>query len=73
MNILVVLAVVAAFGLLRLPSGQSAVVGRRLVGGDLRPAPIRIHDPDSRLRHLDLHGNRLARDPGVLVLQPGTP
>ena len=56
-----------------LPSRQSAVVGRRLVGGDLRPAPIRIHHPDSRLRHLDLHGNRLARDPGVPVLQPAAP
>ena len=56
-----------------LPSGQSAAVGRRLVGRALRRAPIRIHDPDPRLGHLDLHGNRLARDPGVLVLQPGTP
>ena len=55
------------------PSGQSAVVGRRLVGGNLRPAPIRIHDPDSRFRHLDLHGNRLDRDPGVPVLQRRTP
>ena len=56
-----------------LPSGQPAGVGRRLVGGDLRPPPIRIHRPDSLLRHHDLHGNRLARDPGVRVLQPGAP
>ena len=56
-----------------LPPGQSADVGRRLVGGDLRPPPIRIHCPDSRLRRLALHGNRLDRDPGVRVLQPGAP
>ena len=47
MNILVVLAVAVVVSAPSLPSGQSAVVGRRLVGGDLRPAPIRIHRPDS--------------------------
>ena len=31
-----------------LPPGQPADVGRRLVGGDLRPAPLRIHRADSR-------------------------
>ena len=56
-----------------LPPGQSADVGRRLVGGDLRPHPIRIHGPDSRLRRHALHGNHLARDPGVRVLQRGAP
>ena len=73
MKILVVLAVARRVRAPSLPPGQSADVGRRLVGGDLRPAPIRIHRPDSLLRRLDLHGNRLARDPGVRVLQPGAP
>ena len=56
-----------------LPPGQSAAVGRRLVGGDLRPPPVRIHGPDSLLRHLALHGNHLDRDPGLRVLQRGAP
>ena len=56
-----------------LPSSQPADMGRRLVGGDLRPRPIRIHCPDSQLRHLDLHGNRLDCDPGVRVLEPAAP
>ena len=41
-----------------LPSDRPADVGRRLVGGDLRPPAIRIHGPDSLLRRLALHGNR---------------
>jgi hypothetical protein len=45
MKIWIVLAVAVVFVLLRLRRGQSAVVGRRLVGRDLRPAPIRIHHP----------------------------
>ena len=73
MNILVVLAVARRVRAPSLPSGQSADVGRRLVGGDLRPPPIRIHCPDSLLRRLALHGNRLDCDPGVRVLQPGAP
>ena len=54
-----------------LPSGQSADVGPRLVGGDLRPPSIWIHCPDSLLRHLDLHGHHLDCDPGVRVFQRG--
>ena len=73
MNILVVLAVVAVFGLLRFRRANLLMWALRLVGRDLRPPAIRVHGADSLLRHLDLHGHRLARDPGVRVLQPGAP
>ena len=63
----------AVFGLLRFRRANLLTWAGCLVGGDLRPPPIRIHGPDSRLRRLALHGNRLDRDPGVRVLQPGAP
>ena len=71
MNILVVLAILVVFGLLRVPSSQSVHVGDRMVGRVLRLVPIWIRRADSHVRHLDLHGNRLARDPGVRFLERG--
>ncbi len=43
MNILVVVAVAVVLGILRLPPGESADVGTRLVGGNLRAAALRVH------------------------------
>ena len=73
MKILVVLAVLAAFGLLRFLRANLLTLGRRVVDRDLRPPPVRIHCADSLLRHQHLHGNRLARGPGLHVLEPGAP
>ena len=73
MKILVVLAVPRRVRAPSVPAGQPADVGRRVVGRDLRPPPVRIHRADSLVRHRHLHGNRLARDPGLHVVQPGAP
>ena len=73
MKILVVLAVAAVFALLRFRRANLLLWAGAWWVGIYVLAPIRIHCPDSLLRHLDLHGNRLGCDPGVRVLQPGAP
>ena len=74
MNLLVVLAVVAAFGAPSLPPGQPAGVGRRLVGRDLRPPPLRIQRRRFPSSVVTLYmGIVVARDPGLRDLQRGAP
>ena len=73
MNLLVVLAVAVVFGLLRFRRTNLLTWAIAWWVGDLRPLPVRIRGADSRLRRLALHGNRHDRDPGVRVLQRGTP
>ena len=70
MNILVVLAVAAAFGVLRdLRAKLLTWAGAWWIG--LHPLAIRLQCPDSLLRHRDLHGNRVARGPRLCLVQPG--
>ena len=71
MNILVVLALLVVFGLLRFRRANLFAWAHRMVGRVLRLFPIWIHRADSLVRDLDLHGNRLDRDRGVRVLERG--
>ncbi len=71
MNIPVVLGILVVFGLLGFRRANLFTwaiawwVGCYVLFRFGFTAPI----PD--VRHLDLHGNRLARDPGVRFLEPG--
>ena len=71
MNILVVLAILVVFGLLGFRKANLFTwaiawwVGAYVLFRFGFTAPIPI------VRHLDLHGHRLARDPGVRVVEPG--
>ena len=73
MNLLVVLAVAAAFALLRyLKANLLTWAGAWWVGIYI-VAALRVHRPDSLVGHRDLHGHRVAGHPRVHVVQPGTP
>ena len=71
MNIPVVLAILVVFGLLGFRRANLFTWAIAWWVGVLRLLPIWIRRADSHVRHLDLHGHRLARDPGIRVLEPG--